>query len=223
MRTGLVVAVLFTSISFLYILSQGILNDKKVVGAYGMGARGYPNSIFKEASLAISSQSRSSSATVLSIQRPIMAESPTESQSSSSAPLSAVELSIKQKEYAERRFASINERLAKEPGSNVTDVMEALFNEEPVDNTWASENEEKIYNFFRDAEVFRNFSPELVTCKSSSCKVTIASPDNEVSEQIRFAISRQIAQTASDIPPTYTSVIDPEKATLTIYFQKGPM
>ena len=222
MRAELVVAVTFISISFLYILSQGITNDKKVAGETVTSVRAYPNLRSKEASFAISSQSRSSSTVVLPIQ-PIITESPKESQSFSSAPLSTLELSLKQKEYAERRFASINDRLAKKPGSNVTEVMEELFDEEPLDHAWASENEKKIYNFFRNAEVFKNFSPEFVSCKSSSCKVTIASPDHEVSEQIRFAISRQIAQTASDIPSSYTSVIDPEKATLVIYFQKGPM
>lgn len=133
--------------------------------------------------------------------------------------LSAIQ--VKQKESMENRFNAINDRLTKEPNKSVIDVMGAIFDEEPTDLSWARENEERIYNFFRNGNDFLNFSPESVDCKSSSCQVIIAAPDEGIGIDIQNKISHQLSKNPTIILNNYSATVDPESARLIIYFHRN--
>lgn len=138
-----------------------------------------------------------------------------------SLPVSLSAIQVKQKESIENRFGAINDRLAKEPTKSVIDVMSTLFEEESTDLLWARENEENIYNFFRNGSGFVNFSPESVDCKSLSCKVIIAVPDESAGMDIQNKISYQLSIDPSKIPNNYSASVDPKSAKLIIYFQRN--
>jgi len=138
-------------------------------------------------------------------------------------PVSLSAIQVKQKESVENRFGVINDRLAREPTKSVIDVMGALFDEEPTDLLWARENEENIYNFFRNGSSFISFSPESVDCKSLSCKVIISVPDENAGMDIQNKISYQSSIDPSKILNNYSATVDPKSAKLIIYFQKDEM
>jgi hypothetical protein len=125
----------------------------------------------------------------------------------------------KNKENIDNRFKSINGRLAQDPTMSVSDVLEKLFEEEPVEIEWARKNEENIYNFFRDSNNFKNFSPESVDCRSSSCRVVISAADEIASIEIQNKISHQLTINHSAIPSSFSTITDQQTAKLTIYFQ----
>ncbi|WP_331351391.1 hypothetical protein [Cellvibrio sp. UBA7671] len=125
----------------------------------------------------------------------------------------------KNKENIDNRFKSINGRLAQDPTMSVSDVLGKLFEEEPVEIEWARKNEENIYNFFRDSNNFKNFSPESVDCRSSSCRVVISAADEIASIEIQNKISHQLTINHPAIPRSYSTITDQQTAKLTIYFQ----
>jgi len=125
----------------------------------------------------------------------------------------------KNKENIDNRFKSINGRLAQDPSMTVSVVLEKLFEEEPLEIEWARKNEENIYNFFRDSNNFKSFSPESVDCRSSSCRVVISAADEIASIEIQNKISHQLAISHSAIPSCYSTITDQQTAKLTIYFQ----
>lgn len=125
----------------------------------------------------------------------------------------------------ERETRNINffrQFLKNKSPSEVIISLEEKYTQEDVDYEWSSSKEQSLLSLFNTDKNLSTYSPLNLSCKSSSCKVTMAAQDNTQAKIISQHFLNAVLSTNQENPEqTVSSFSDPETGELIMYVSQN--
>lgn len=104
-------------------------------------------------------------------------------------------------------------------GDKAFTALQTSFNNEPVDASWATENQRQLESFFKKS--FTNVYPQYIECRSQRCRITIPVFDHKQVSELSQTIMQGIFKNEDGIAKKI--IIEPttNDGTLNFYLAKN--
>lgn len=109
--------------------------------------------------------------------------------------------------------------IEKIPDGNILQYVNTKHKNENVDQSWSSEQELFLYDYFENTADLNNFIPQSIECKSTLCKIVIPVVDNNEQYNASIKISEAL-QKDSNIISTH-AIFDSTTHQLNIFIPKS--